>query len=107
MELSVNQEKTKYMVENFKSCTPHTPHIHISDYNIERVNRFVYLGSLVNVTNDIKEEISKRIQNANTCYYGLLKRFKSRLLTCETKCRLYTTLVKSVPTYASKTRTML
>jgi hypothetical protein len=73
--LSVNQEKNKYMVENRKSFTPHTPHIHISDYNFERVSRFVYLGSLVNETNYIKEEISKRIQNANRCYYGLFETF--------------------------------
>jgi hypothetical protein len=76
--LSVNQEKkNKYMVENCKSFTPHTPHIHISDYNFERVSRFVYLGSLVNETNDIKEETSKRIQNANRCYYGLFETFLS------------------------------
>jgi hypothetical protein len=103
MGLSVNQEKTKYMVANCKSRTPHAPHIHISDYNFERVSRFVYLVSLGKETNVIKEEISKRIQNANRCYYGLLKHFKLRLLTHETKCRLHTTLVRPVLTYASET----
>jgi hypothetical protein len=73
---------------------------------IERVSRFVYLGSLVNETNDIKEEISKRIQNANRCYCGLLKHFKSCLPTRESKCRLYTTLVRPVLTYASETWTL-
>jgi hypothetical protein len=53
------------MVANCKSRIPHAPRIHISDYNFERVSRFVYLDSLVNETNYIKEEISKRIQNAN------------------------------------------
>jgi hypothetical protein len=76
----------------------HGSHIHIIDYNFERVSRFVYLGSLVNETNDIKEEISKRIQNSNRCYYGLLTHFKSCLLTHETKCRLHTTLVRPVST---------
>jgi hypothetical protein len=82
---------------------PHAPHIHISDYNFERVSRFVYLVSLVKETNAIKEEISKRIQNANSLCYGLLKHFKLRLLTHETKCRLHTTLVRPVLTYASET----
>jgi hypothetical protein len=91
------------MVANCKSCTPHAPHIHISDYNFERASRFVYLGSLVNETNDIKEEISKRIQNGNRRYYGLLKICKSCLLTRETKCGLFTTLVKPVLAYASET----
>jgi hypothetical protein len=62
------------------------------------------MGSLVNETNDIKEEISKRIQNANTCYYGLLKHFKSHFLTRETNCRLYTTLVRPVLTYTNTIR---
>jgi hypothetical protein len=103
MGLSVNKEKTKYMVAKCKSHIPHAPHIHISDYNYERISIFVYLGSIVNETNGIKEEISRRIQNANRCYYGLLKHFKSCLLTRETKCRLYTTLVRPVLTYASET----
>jgi hypothetical protein len=94
------------MVVNCKSHTPLAPHIHISYYNFERISRFVYLGSLVNATNDIKEEVSKRIQNANRCYYGLLKHFKSRLLTRETKCRLHTMLLRPVLTYASQTWTL-
>jgi hypothetical protein len=93
------------MVTNCKSCIPLAPHIHISDYNFERVSR-VYLDSLGNETNDIKEEISKRIQNSNRCYYGLLKHFKSYLLTHETKCGLYTTLVRSVVACASETWTL-
>jgi hypothetical protein len=75
---------------NCKCRVPHAPHIHISDYKCERVSGIVYLGSLVNETSDIKEEISKRIQNANRCYSGLLKHFKSRLFTRETK---YTPIV--------------
>jgi hypothetical protein len=94
------------MVTNCKSRIPLAPHIHISDYNLERVSRFVYLDSLGNETNDIKEEISKRIQNANRCYYGLLKHFKSYLLTRETKCELYTTLVRPVVACASETWTL-
>jgi hypothetical protein len=41
-EITVNQEKTKYMVASCKSHTPQAPHIHISDYNFERVSKFVY-----------------------------------------------------------------
>jgi hypothetical protein len=83
--------------------TPHAQHIHITDYKFERVSRFVYLGSIVNETKDTKEEISRRIQNANRCCYGLLKQSKSRLLTRETYCRLNTT---PVLTYASETWTL-
>ncbi|KAJ4440330.1 hypothetical protein ANN_08469 [Periplaneta americana] len=68
-----------------------------------RVQSFVYLGSLVNSNNDISEEISRRIQSANRCYYGLQKQVKSRLLSRGTKRRLYKTLIKPVLTYASET----
>jgi hypothetical protein len=77
--------------------------ISIIGYKFESVCSFIYLGSVINETNDMKEEIDKRIQNANRCYYGLLKHFKSRLLTSETKIRLYTTLVKPILTYGSET----
>ena len=70
--------------------------------NFERVSRFSYLGSLVNENNDVNEEISKIIQNANKCYYGLMKYVKSQLLHRETKARLCRTLAKLVLTYGSE-----
>jgi hypothetical protein len=72
----------------------------------ERVHRFIYLGSLVNYNNDISKEIRRWIQNSNTGYYGLRKHFKSRLLTCKTKVRLYITLVRPVLTYGCETWTL-
>ena len=48
----------------------------------ERVNKFVYLGSLA--TDNwllMSEEIKRRIKSPNKYYYGLQKYFKSRLLT--------------------------
>jgi hypothetical protein len=56
--------------------------------------------------NDITEEINKRIMSANKCYFGLLRHFKSRLLSRQTKSTLYKTLVKPVLTYASETWTL-
>jgi hypothetical protein len=59
------------------------------------------LVSLVTKTNDTAEEISKRIESVNTCYeyYGLVKYFKSCLLTHKTKTRLHKTLGKPVLMY--------
>ena len=67
--------------------------------NFERVHDFVYVGSLVTKTNDTAEEISKRIESVNRYYYGLVKYFKSCLLTHKTKTRLHKTLVKPVLIY--------
>lgn len=103
MGLKINGNKTKYMVVNNKNNNKTSKYIEIDDAKFETVQSFVYLGSLVNSNNDISEEISRRIQSANRCYYGLQKQIKSRLLSRGTKCRLYKTLIKPVLTYASET----
>lgn len=103
MGLIINEEKTKYMIANPRCDTDSVSHISIMNFKFERVKSFCYLGSLVSDSNDMKNEITKRIQNANRCYYGLLKYFKSRLLTHNTKIRLYKTLVKPVLMYGSET----
>jgi hypothetical protein len=72
MGLRVNEEKTKYMIVNGRKIHRTVEsHIKITCYKFERVHRFVYLGSLVNETSDIQEEISRQIKNANKCYHGL------------------------------------
>lgn len=99
--LKVNADKTKYMVAT------NTPGIrsqttNIGEYNFEIVNSFVYLGSLLNVENDIEEEIRRRIATGNRCYYGLHKQFKSKTLQRKLKCKLYKTLVRPILTYGSE-----
>ena len=66
----------------------------------------ISLGSQVNISNNIKQEINMRIQSANKCCYGMLKHFKSKLLTYTTKIKLYKTLIKPVLTYGSETWTL-
>lgn len=49
----------------------------MDDHNFEVVKEFVYLGTLVNNSNTIKDEIKKRTMAANQCYYGLSKQLQS------------------------------
>ena len=52
LDLKVNADKTKYMVAtNASGIRGQT--INIGEYNFEIVNSFVYLGSLLNVENDM------------------------------------------------------
>ena len=46
------------------------------------------------------------VQLANRSYFGLQKQFKYKLLSRETKCKIYKTLIKPILTYASETWTM-
>ena len=57
MGLTVNEEKTKYMIaKNRKTCNPSASHLTIMNFNFEMVSSFSYLGSLVNENNDMYEE---------------------------------------------------
>ena len=106
MGLQVNEEKTKYMIcnENKKKIQGRTDQqLKIGENRFEKVQSFVYLGSQMNVANSEKQEINIRIRNANKCYFGLIRYFRSKLLTYSTKVRLYKTLIKPVLMYGSET----
>lgn len=81
-------------------------HFMVRRFSFKRVTGFVYLGSQVNTDNDIKAEIDCRIMSANKWYFGLLKHFRSRAISQNTKVQLYKTLVRPVLTYASECWTL-
>jgi len=53
--------------------------------------------------NSIKEEIKERIVLGTKAYYANLKFFKSRLVTKQSKLKLYRTVIRPIVTYASET----
>ena len=54
-------------------------------------------------TNDIREEIKRRINMGNACYYSLEKMLSSRLLSKKLKVKTYKTIVLPVVLYGCKT----
>ena len=81
-------------------------HINIEEFTFQGVNSFKYLGTIVNNTNTIKEEISKRLLVGNRAYFANIKLFTSRLLSRATKFRLYKTLIRPVVCYGAETWTL-
>jgi hypothetical protein len=74
MGLRVNQEKIKYMLadprkERRKASAPWP--LKVGEYKSEQVQSFMYLGTKVNIWNDISEEIKTRIMAANRSCFGL------------------------------------
>jgi len=67
--LIVNQSKTKYM-KTAREKGKITQQCIIGQYQFESVNEFTYLGAQINTQNKISEEIRKRIQAGNGCYYA-------------------------------------
>jgi uncharacterized Fe-S radical SAM superfamily protein PflX len=61
------------------------------------------LGSNINASNSIEEEIKERIALGTKAYYANLKFFKSRLVTKYSKLKLYRTVIRPIATDASET----
>jgi hypothetical protein len=54
------------------------------------------------VSNSIEEEIKERTVLGTKAYYANLKFFKSRLVTEQSKLKLYRTVIRPIVTYASE-----
>jgi hypothetical protein len=75
----------------------------IGDKHFEVVKEFVYLGSLMTPTNDVSQEIQRRIQTANRFFFGLRKHLRSSHLSRQTKFTIHKTLIRPVLLYGSET----
>ena len=64
---------------------------------------FKYLGVTVTNTNDVREEIKRRINMGNGCYYSLDKIFSPRLLSKKLKINTYKTVILPVVFYGCET----
>ena len=68
------------------------------------VDKFTYLGVTVTNTNDIHEEIKRRINMGNACYYSLDRILLLRLLFCKKlKVNTYKTIILLVVLYGCET----
>ena len=59
--LEVNSDKTKYMITSRQENIVHNQNIVIEILSFEKVEKFRYLGVTVTNTDDIREEIKRRI----------------------------------------------
>ena len=81
IDLEINSEKTKYMITSRRQNVIQNQNIVIGNLSFENVEKFRYLEVTVTNTNDIREEIKRRINMGNACYYSLEKILSSRLLS--------------------------
>jgi hypothetical protein len=65
--LIVNNNKTKYLFSTRK--TIHPTYINTGEEELEQVNSFKYLGTMVNTDNSSEEEIKERIAARNSAYH--------------------------------------
>jgi hypothetical protein len=74
MGLEINQAETKYMICGSKKKFVENV-FKMKNMTFERVNSFVYLGTLITSDNNISAEINNRITLANRDYLGLVNIF--------------------------------
>ncbi|XP_055615317.1 uncharacterized protein LOC129761607 [Toxorhynchites rutilus septentrionalis] len=74
---------------------------------LEVVDEFKYLGSLITTDNNITKEIQRRIQAGSRAYFALRKTLRSRRIRCCTKLTVYKTLMRPVVLYGLETVTLL
>ena len=100
--LGINVSKTKVMHVERGLLHQEGSEV-IAGCTIERVESFVYLGSLITPKNEIKAEVEQRISAATRAFYALNSVFRSRLLSRKTKLRVLTSVVLPVLTYGAET----
>ncbi|KAJ4439356.1 hypothetical protein ANN_07478 [Periplaneta americana] len=104
--LEVNPEKTKYMIMSCDQNIVRNGNIKIGDLSFEEVEKFKYLGATVTNINDTREEIKRRINMGNACYYSVEKLLSSSLLSKNLKVRIYKTVILPVLLYGCETWTL-
>ncbi|XP_076055189.1 uncharacterized protein LOC143033583 [Oratosquilla oratoria] len=97
--LNISLKKTNIMGIN----TQHPPNIHISNYQLEAVNEFTYLGSVV--TNDLSLDTEiDRTGSASATFAELAKRvWENTKLTLTTKILVYKVSILSTLLYGCAT----
>ena len=85
--------KKKYVENVFK----------VKHVTFERVNSFVYLGTLITTDNNTSAKINNRIALANRSYFGLVIILKAKNINRKYKVIIYKTLIKLVLMYWAET----
>jgi hypothetical protein len=97
--LRINKGKTKIMKINCQRAEA----IHLRTGQIEEVEEFQYLGSIVSRTGGTEEDIKARLSKARIAFRMMSKVWKSRALHRRTKIRIFNSHIKSVLLYGSET----
>lgn len=101
--LHLNKDKTKVMISGANSDKAE---FQIESEKLERVDQFVYLGSLITSDNNCSKEIDRRIAIARGMFASLKEIWKSGNVSIRTKLRIVETCVFSTLLYACETWTV-
>jgi hypothetical protein len=101
--LDVNGEKTKYMFVSRDQNADKNWDMKVGNRSFENVSHLKYLGMTVTDQNLIQEEINRRLNFGNACYYSVQELLSSRLLSKSVKVRIYKAIILPVVLYECET----
>jgi hypothetical protein len=87
--LEVNTKKTKYMLLSRHQNAGQSHDMKIITRCLENVPQFRYLGTTITNQNLIQEQVKRRLNSGNPCYYSVQMFLSSRLLFKNIKIRIY------------------
>ena len=74
----------------------------VNGKEINQVDKFIYLGSVVSIEDSAQKDIKNRLSKARTAFHKLRPIWKSNQYIRKTKIKLYNSNVKSVLLYGSE-----
>jgi hypothetical protein len=89
--LVINVNKTKYIKHSSNRVKEKT--VDLGGIEIENVQSFKYLGSVVNTNNTIDEEIKGRISARNKIYFVHKMLFMSKMFSKKSKLKFYNSVI--------------
>jgi hypothetical protein len=101
--LEVNAEKAKYVVMFRDQHAGKNHNIKRGNKSFQRVVEFKYLGTTLTNQSSIHEEIKSRLKLGNVCCHPMQNLLSSRLLSKNTKIRVYRTIILPVVLYGCET----
>jgi len=102
--LEVSADTTKYIVMSPDQNAGRIQSVKIDNSTSERVEEFKYLGTTLTNQNSIPEEIKSRLRSGNACYHSVQNLLSSRLLSKNSKIKIYRPIVLSVVLHGCETR---
>jgi hypothetical protein len=99
--LVINEEKTKIM--RASRDEPFVgDRVECGGLQVEAVDRFKYLGSVVTARNEMEVEILARVAAGTKCAWALNRCLKARWLSREAKVQIYKVIIRPVVLYGSE-----
>ena len=97
--LKIHESKTKILRINTENREP----IRLRGKELEDIESFTYLGSILDKQGGTEADVKERIRKARTAFMQLRNIWKSKIIGINTKLRIFNSSVKAVLMYASQT----